>query len=226
MDVSLPYFIPVPFGLGTFGAFIRLHSPAENRTNLFDVAVSGPLAGLVVAIPTLVLGLRSSLFVPLETLPPESFPQEPMVHSSLLFATVLRLTVGPIPEAHALQLSPLAFAAWLGIYVTALNLVPVGQLDGGHIISGMFGQRLSQRISLMAMWGLCLASFWLWPSLLLWCFVVFVMAGRSTPPLNDLTPLSAKRMIIGYLALLLLLSILLPAPEALLQPPQPQEGFI
>lgn len=214
MSVTPPYFIPAPLWLGTFGAFIKLQSPAENRNNLFDVAVAGPLAGLIVAIPALMIGLHQSMLVPgAFAVDTDGIP----VASSVLFALISRLSFGSfLNGACLIQLSPLAFAGWLGLYVTALNLMPIGQLDGGHIMHALFGSRMGERISRAAMWGLFLLAVFVVPSLLLWAFIVFLIAGRkAAPPLDDMTPLLPRRRLLGYLAFLLFLAIILPLPHAL-----------
>lgn len=219
IHVTPPFFIPVPFALGTFGAFIQMKSPTENRRALFDVAVAGPLAGLVVAIPALWFGLQESEVV----VPPEG--QElrlitqygTTVRSSILFALTAKLA---LPEAMqtgcTVSLSPLAFAGWLGLLVTALNLLPIGQLDGGHMARSMFGHRIGGMIGSVAMWSLFLLAIFVWPALLLWAVIVFFIAGRGTPPLNDLTTLNAGRQLLGAFTFLLLVLILAPVPAALL----------
>ena len=217
MDVTPPYFIPVPFGLGTFGAFIQMRSPPANRKALFDVAVAGPLAGLVIAIPALLLGLRfSSITAGGDGTVSHGFLHGATVGSSILFTVLTKLSLGDAARYGALvQLSPLAFAGWLGLFITALNLLPVGQLDGGHITRAMFGSRVGQTISSVAMWSLFLLALFVWPGLMMWAVIVFLIAGRGTPPLNDLTPLDAGRMVVGYIAMLILILILAPMPHSL-----------
>jgi Zn-dependent protease len=215
MDVTPPYFIPVPFGLGTFGAFIQMRSPPANRKALFDVAVAGPLAGFAVAVPALFLGLRFSSIIPGADAT-VGFLHGATVGSSVLFTVLTKLSLGEGAQYGALvQLSPLAFAGWLGLFITALNLLPVGQLDGGHITRAMFGSRIGQVISSVAMWSLFLLALFVWPGLMMWAIIVFFIAGRGTPPLNDLTPLDAGRMAVGYLAILILILILAPMPHSL-----------
>jgi membrane-associated protease RseP (regulator of RpoE activity) len=232
MHVTLPYFIPVPFALGTFGAFIQMKSPAEDRRALFDVAVSGPLAGLAVAIPLLLFGLQTSTVVPGQvvggrlTSPNEPAPLEetapPVVRggtsvgSSLLLALLAKLAM---PEALrygcVIQFSPLAFAGWLGLFITGLNLMPIGQLDGGHTVRSLFGHRVGRVISSVALWSLLLLGLFVWRGLLMWAIIAFFIAGNPTPPLNDLTPLTSGRRLLGYATLGLLLLILVPLPPEL-----------
>ena len=217
MDVTPPYFIPVPFGLGTFGAFIQMRSPPANRKALFDVAVAGPLAGLVIAVPALLIGLRfSSITAGSDGAVSHGFLHGATVGSSILFTVLTKLSLGDAaPYGALVQLSPLAFAGWLGLFITALNLLPVGQLDGGHITRAMFGSRVGQTISGVAMWSLFLLALFVWPGLMMWALIVFLIAGRGTPPLNDLTTLDAGRLAVGYLAMMILILILAPMPHSL-----------
>ena len=215
--VTPPYFIPVPFALGTFGAFIQMKSPTGNRRALFDVAVAGPLAGLVVAIPALLIGLGQSTVVL------DAAQEGAMGHmggasagSSIVLAAAAKLTLGDALQAgHVLKLSPLAFAGWLGLFVTALNLLPVGQLDGGHIARSLFGGRGGRTISTLSLWSMFLLALFVWPGLFLWVILIFFIAGRGVPPLDDLTPINPGRRWLGYAAFAVLLAILLPVPHAL-----------
>jgi membrane-associated protease RseP (regulator of RpoE activity) len=214
MRVTLPYFIPVPFGLGTFGAFIQLKSPAENRRALFDVGVAGPLAGLVFAIPALWIGLQYS-----RLLAPEDVSDHLHggieVGSSALLALVSKLALGDtLVEGHRLLLHPLAFAGWLGLLVTALNLLPIGQLDGGHLADAMFGRARSAAIGTAALMALFFLGLFVWSGLLTWAFIVyFIAGGKGIPPLNDVSRLGAGRLAIGAFAFILLFLILAPVPH-------------
>lgn len=220
IHVTPPYFIPVPFALGTFGAFIQMKSPTHSRKALFDVAVAGPLAGLVIAVPALLIGLQNSEVV---TGGMEYENNMLISHhgtsvgSSLMLAAIAKVAM---PEALqsgcTVRLSPLAFAGWLGLIVTALNLIPVGQLDGGHIVRAMFGSRVGGTIGTIAMWTLFLLALFVWPALLMWAIIVFFIAGRGVPPLNDVTPISFGRRLVGYFALAILVLILAPVPHSLM----------
>ena len=216
MRVTLPYFIPVPFALGTFGAFIRLLSPSPSRRALFDVGVAGPLAGLAFAIPALLIGLPLSTTVSTDV-------SGPGLHlgtdagSSILFSALASIA---IPESmaagHVIVLHPLAFAGWLGLLVTALNLIPVGQLDGGHIADAMFGQRSGATIGTVAMVTLVLLGLFVWSGLLYWAFIAFFIAGgKGLPPLNDVSALDVRRQAVGIFSFALLVAILLPVPHGL-----------
>lgn len=220
IHVTPPYFIPVPMALGTFGAFIQMRSPVQDRRALFDVAVAGPLAGLAIAVPALLVGLQSSTVIA-SGAPTAGVASDAAmmggtsVGSSLLFALLAKLSIGPTLEyGHVLRLSPLAFAGWLGLLVTALNLLPIGQLDGGHMSSAMFGRRTSGAIGSIAMWTLLLLAVFVWPGLTMWAILVFFLAGTSVPPLNDLTPLTPNRRRIGYATFGILGLILAPLPHS------------
>lgn len=216
MNVTPPFFIPVPFGgIGTFGAFIQLRSPSERRRNLFDVAIAGPLAGLVVAIPALFLGLMQSRMLPV---PPEKslFLGLGPLESPLLMDWLARAALGEayLPGGY-LDLSPLARAGYLGLLLTMLNLLPIGQLDGGHIAHAMFGARTARMIgslTLMIMFavGVLLPV----PALVTWALIVYFIAGvRDVPPLDDITPIDSRRRALGALAFLILLTIATPSPQ-------------
>ena len=221
MKVTLPYFIPVPFALGTFGAFIQLLSPSNSRKTLFDVGVAGPLAGLVFAIPALFVGLTMSEVVtaPENAATPLISHHGVDVGSSVLLTAIAKLSMGDaVAYGHVLALHPLAFAGWLGLLVTALNLLPIGQLDGGHIADAMFGPRRSAAISSAALFTLFFLGIFVWSGLLFWAFIAWIIAGRKgLPPLNDITKLDLARFAVGVFTFMLLLSILIPIPHALWQ---------
>jgi membrane-associated protease RseP (regulator of RpoE activity) len=215
IKTTLPYFIPIPFFLGTFGAFIQIRSPIPHRKALFDVSIAGPLAGLVITIPLFIWGLYHSPIVPLSErsgmLNFDSFTPT----FSLLITLLSKLTLGSALNAKtAIDLHPVAVAGYLGLIVTAFNLMPVGQLDGGHIAHAMFGQRTSMAIGQVARLCMLLLSF-LEPGLLLWAMILFLMPLNDEPALNDVTELNNVRDILGLIAIGLLLAIVLPAPRML-----------
>ncbi len=215
MRVTPPYFIPVPFALGTFGAFIQMRSPAESRRALFDVAVAGPLAGLAVALPALYFGLKTSTVVPAGASVFEGL-RGSMSQASILMSFLVHASLGePMGARDAIQLSPLAFAGWLGLLITALNLIPVGQLDGGHIARSLFGTRVGGIVSSASMFSLFLLALFVWPGLMMWALFIFFAAGRGTPPLNDVTPLPIGRKLLAACAFVLLALILIPMPEGM-----------
>jgi Zn-dependent protease len=216
IQVTPPYFIPVPFALGTFGAFIRIRGSVENRRALFDVAVAGPLAGLLFAIPALLIGLPMSKVIIGNAI--QGFSQSGVeIGSSFMMAVLSKLALGPaIAEGHRLILHPLAFAGWLGLLLTTLNLLPIGQLNGGHIAHALFGYRRGYAISIVALVSLFFLAFFVWPGLLIWAVIAFFIAGaRDALAANDVTPLDPSRQALGYFALALLALILMPVPHSL-----------
>jgi Zn-dependent protease len=216
IKVTPPFFIPIPFALGTFGAFIKIKSLTPNRRALFDVAVAGPLAGLVFAIPALLIGLRFSQVMPENV--PESFGRVGVnISSSVLMACLAKISLGAsVLEGQRLFLHPLAFAGWLGLIVTALNLLPIGQLDGGHISHALFGSRNAHSVSMVALASLFFFALFVWTGLMFWAFIVFFIAGtHDAPAANDVTPLGPPRKALACFAFLLLLLIIVPVPRAL-----------
>jgi len=213
---TLPYFIPIPIFLGTFGAFIQMRSPIPHRKALFDVAIAGPLGGLIVALPILWWGLSLSDVVPLvddKTTMMSFDALDPRF--SLFLAVISKLAMGAtLIEGTAIDLHPLVIAGYIGIIVTALNLMPVGQLDGGHIIHAMLGQRVGAIVGQIARLFLLVLSYWQ-RYLLLCAIILLLMPAMDEPALNDVTELDNRRDLWGIVSLALLLLIILPAPKFL-----------
>jgi membrane-associated protease RseP (regulator of RpoE activity) len=209
VDVTPPYFIPAPMGLGTFGAFIQIKSLIKSRRAVFDIGVGGPLAGLVVALPLLYFGLRQ---VPPEAAAGLAIPTT----SSPFFVLMYELANGAAPTGAIVTLSPIASAAWIGIFVTALNLVPVGQLDGGHIAYALLGQRRARLAGVVTVGLMIVLGMLVWPGLLTWALLIALLAGFShRPALDDVTPPDGRRVALGVLTLLLPIVVLLPLPLVL-----------
>jgi membrane-associated protease RseP (regulator of RpoE activity) len=207
MRATLPYFIPIPFSpLGTFGAVIKMESPIKDRKMLFDVGISGPLAGLVVSIVALVVGLRLSEV----TVPPPGAPIMSL-GTGILVDWITDLVLGPLPDHLMVILHPIAFAGWFGIFVTAMNLIPISQLDGGHVGYAFFGKAHRWVVALILM-GLLLMGL-LWTGWLFWGFFILIFGGlRHPPPLNDITPLDTKRKLLAVLSFALLFLLGTPRP--------------
>ena len=212
---TLPYFIPLPFAFGTFGAYIQMRSPSPTRKALFDVGIAGPLAGFIVTLPILIWGLMQSELVPL--------PEQPNLIStsafnpkfSLGFTLIARLIFGgTLSLESAINLHPVAVAGWLGLIVTALNLMPVGQLDGGHIVHAMYGQRVGIIVGQISRLLVLLLAF-VQPFLLFWGILLLFMPVADEPALNDVSELDNWRDGLGLLALALLVVIILPVPNGL-----------
>jgi membrane-associated protease RseP (regulator of RpoE activity) len=213
VNVTLPYFIPVPIGLGTFGAFIQMKSLIKSRRAVFDIGIAGPLAGLVVAVPLLYIGLADATSIPA--------PQEPFgVHtrSSLLLAMLYQAAHGGDLGVAAVTLSPVAYAGWIGLFVTALNLLPVGQLDGGHVAYALFGRRHATRVSVLVVVLMVGLGLFVWPGLLMWALIVSLLAGFAhMPALDDVTPPDVTRFALGAVALVLPILIMMPMPGMLVE---------
>jgi membrane-associated protease RseP (regulator of RpoE activity) len=207
ITVTLPYFIPAPVGLGTFGAFIKMKSPVADRRALFDVGIAGPLAGLCVALPAIVMGLRWSDLITTGSAGHAGIA----LGTPLMFSLLQWLTLGPIPEGGDVLLHPVAFAGWIGLFVTALNLLPIGQLDGGHIAYALVGRhhRKVAFFSLLALIGMGITY---WPGWLFWASLSLILGLKHPPPLNDVTQLDGRRRLVGFASLLLLLSVITPSP--------------
>ncbi|MEX2224256.1 MAG: site-2 protease family protein [Candidatus Rokuibacteriota bacterium] len=210
-SVSLPFFIPAPppiFLFGTMGAVIRMRSPARDRNSLFDIAVAGPLAGLVVAVPALLLGLSWSRVGMV-------LPDQGAITfgDSLLMRLLTWMVFGPIPPGMDVYVHPVALAGWVGLFVTALNLFPVGQLDGGRIAYALVGpwhRRVSiiTFVGLLALGAVFRSANWV----VFGALVLLLMGFHHAPPLDDLTPLSRRRYALGLFCLLLLIALIPPVP--------------
>ncbi len=203
---TLPYFIPAPTLVGTFGAFIRIRERIVDRRALMDIGASGPLAGFIVAIPVLVYGVYTSKFVPTKEVVAGI-----RLGSSLILKLVVYLIHGSPPPQMELYLSPMAFAAWLGLFVTSLNLLPIGQLDGGHIAYALWGER-AYRIYRIVLLGLIPLGFF-WLGWLFWALLVMFILGVRHPPLiNPDAPLGASRTAVGYICLAIFVLTFTPVP--------------
>jgi len=211
--VTLPYFIPLPFGFfGTLGAFIQLREPMRNRKVLFDVGAAGPLAGLVLAVPILLIGLATSH---LEPLPNEAYILE---GNSLIYAGAKYVVFGELlPNGDQdVFINQLAKAGWTGLFVTGLNLIPLGQLDGGHVALTLWGRRVRQ-LYLPLMAGFValslLNSMWL-----LWTALLFFLGRIYAVPLDSVTPLDKRRRWLAYLALAIFVLVFVPNPLQIVEP--------
>lgn len=212
---TLPYFIPMPFFLGTFGAFIQMRSPVPNRKALFDISIAGPFAGFLASLPFLIWGLINSDVVPMDDEARLLNTDALNPSHSILIALVSKLTLGSeLTSNMAIDLHPVAVAGFLGIIVTALNLMPVGQLDGGHIVHAMFGQKTAMVIGQIARLLLLLLSL-IQSEYLLWAIYLIFVRLTDEPALNDVTELDNKRDIFGLLAIALLILIVLPLPQTI-----------
>jgi membrane-associated protease RseP (regulator of RpoE activity) len=206
-----PYFLPAPFTLtGTLGAFIRIKSRIPDRVALFDIGVAGPIAGFVVAVPALFIGLWLSRLDRL----PEQMPEGFTLGEPLLFQFAQWLIWGPAAEGYALNIHPMAFAAWFGLLATALNLFPVSQLDGGHISYAVLGRRSTIVTIVMIGVAILLAftsmSWIVWTVLLI--AMIAAMGPHHPPTLDDERTLGRGRLVLAAVAMLILIVCFTPAP--------------
>jgi len=207
MDVTLPYFLPAPPPLiiGTFGAFIRMKSPARNRRALLYIGAAGPIAGFCVALPAMIYAYATASVVPVTPSPGSFSLAEP-----LLLQFIGRAILGPIQEGHAIHLSSVGLAAWFGIFVTVLNLLPMGQLDGGHIIYAMLGPYARYVSWAVVCLLLVLGFFFLgW---FVWAVLGWLTSRRPQLVLDPSTPLDRRSFVIAGIALVIFVLCFMPIP--------------
>jgi membrane-associated protease RseP (regulator of RpoE activity) len=208
VPASLPYFIPMPLSpIGTMGAVIVMAPGKGDRRTLFDIAVSGPLAGLVPALLFCLLGLRWSDVVQLSGQPVGLKLGEPII-----FKLMAYLTFGPLAKGEDIALHPVAFAGWVGIFITALNLIPIGQLDGGHILYALLlrrAGRVAQVLLAAAMIAIVVWGYWGWTLMIA---LLMLMGPIHPPTANDNMPLGTGRTILGWASLLFVLVGFTPMP--------------
>lgn len=207
IDVSLPYFIPAPSTIGTFGAVIRMRSAIPNRRALVDVGVSGPLAGFVLAVAASVIGLAMSPVAPVQTVSSGALT----LGDSLLFKLLGYLVAGPVPPGYDVVLTPVAFAGWIGLFVTALNLMPFGQLDGGHVLFALSPgiHDLLRRIRIPL---LLLLGFTLWSGWYVWAVLLFFLGGGHPYPDVMETRLGPLRTALAVFSLVVFVLCVIPSP--------------
>lgn len=234
-NVTLPYFIPFPFSLfGTMGAFIRLKEPPRNKRILLDIGIAGPLAGLVVAIPVLLYGLSLSTIEPIRLPPGQGLLLE---GNSILYLLSKYVVFGqflPAPQSYGgvppllywlryyftsqplpiggmdVWIHPVAWAGWAGLLVTALNLIPAGQLDGGHVIYVLVGKRAKLLVPFI-LGGLVLLGF-VWQGWWLWAFLILMLGRVYAEPLDQITALDPPRKAVAVLGLIVFILVFTPVP--------------
>ena len=194
---TLPYFIPFPNLIGTLGAFIKIRSPFQNRKALFDVGIAGPIAGFIVAVPALMISLPHSKVVAVN---PESM--QLVLGEPLIFQLIAKSFHVTPPPGMDIILHPVAFAAWVGFFATALNLLPSGQLDGGHIVYSLFGghHRIVSKAFVFVMIPVGMI-FWTW--WILWAVIPLVLGLNHPPTMDNSLPLGLGRKIISVIGLVI-----------------------
>jgi len=209
MDVTLPYFIPAPPPfLGTFGAIIRMKSPPLHRRALLHIGAAGPIAGFCVAVPAMIYAYATSTVMPTATDMGGIYLAEP-----LLLQIIGYLVVGPLPSGMSLVINSVGFAAWFGLLVTVFNLLPIGQLDGGHILYALLG-RQARYISWVVIGALLVLGL-AWPGWILWAFLGWLSGRRQPTVLDQHAPLGRYSQVIAGVALAIFVLCFMPIPITL-----------
>jgi membrane-associated protease RseP (regulator of RpoE activity) len=217
VDASAPFFLPAPLPItGTLGAFIRIRQPIPSKRALFDIGIAGPIAGFIVAVPLLLVGMYLSRVVVL----PEQFEGAVLeLGEPLLFKAAAWLTFGAVPEGSTVNMHPVAFAAWFGLLATALNLFPIGQLDGGHIAYAVLG-RWSTHLTL-AMVACLIGLVFVSSSWLVWAVLtvgMLLLIGPRHPPVwDEHLPLDRTRLWLAGFAVVMFVLCFTPAPIQLVE---------
>ncbi len=217
IDASLPFFLPIPISIfGTLGAFIRIREPIPEKRMLFDIGIAGPIAGFVVAVPALLIGIAMSRLAP--DYNPADLPPGFISYSlgePLLFKAAAWLFWGTPPAGYSVNMHPIAFGAWFGLLATALNLSPIGQLDGGHISYSVLGSRGSTYVTFATVaiaiaLGFYAQSWIVWSGLMVVMLVVF--GPRHPRVFDEATPLDRRRLLLACFALLMFILCFTPSP--------------
>lgn len=207
-----PYFIPGPwpgnfiFGIGTFGAFIRMKSPIVKKNALLDIGAAGPIAGFVMSILAVIIGLQSSRIVEMEAGRSLFRLGDPIIFSAI--ASILGKSP---PAGFDIALNSVAFAGWIGFFVTSLNLLPIGQLDGGHIAYALLGQK-QRYVSIAMIFVLIVLGTTGWAGWLVWAVLTAALGVRHPPTMDEAAPLDFKHQLVGWGSLLLFILTFMPTP--------------
>jgi membrane-associated protease RseP (regulator of RpoE activity) len=206
---SLPYFLPIPpiipsFNIGTFGALIHSRDPMPNKKALFDVGMAGPVAGFLVAVPITAVGIATAKIVPI--IPLESLPAGETVFGSSFLIDLLSWGILDIPQGFTIDMNPILFAGWVGLLITSINLLPAGQLDGGHIFRAVLGEK-QKYAGWIAIFIMIFTGWWFFAFI-----IIFMMGMMHPPPLNDDTELDIRRKMLFLVAIAMLLLCFIPYP--------------
>ncbi|MDA8168491.1 MAG: site-2 protease family protein [Nitrospiraceae bacterium] len=204
-EATLPYFIPAPTLIGTFGAVIKMKSPILSRRALIDIGASGPVMGFIFSIIASVVGLLHSRVA--------AVPQGGgiVLGDSLIFYVLSKSVIGTVPAGRELVLNPIAFAGWIGFFVTSLNLLPVGQLDGGHVAYAFLGP-LHRFTSALVVAVLAVLGLFFWKGWLIWAALMLVLGLRHPPVYSWERPLDRGRKYMGILSLVIFIVTFTPMP--------------
>jgi membrane-associated protease RseP (regulator of RpoE activity) len=206
IDATLPYFVPAPTLIGTLGAFIKIKSPITRKRQLFDIGAAGPLVGFALALPALVVGLSLSKIA----LPPRG--EGALVFGEpLIFKLIARLLFADIPPGHVILPHPVAFAGWVGVLVTAFNLFPMGQLDGGHIFFAMVGRK-AVTVAKVFLGAFVIMGVFFWVGWFVWALLILLLGLKHPRVADEDVPLSPGRKAVGVLMVLIFVISFIPAP--------------
>ncbi len=236
--ITPPYFIPVPppFIAGTMGAFIRIKSQITSKRALFDIGVAGPIAGIIAAVPVLIIGIKLSQIVPVQDI-----GETDVIHlgDSLIFSFFVSMIHGTIDEGFDIYLHPAAFAGWIGLFVTALNLIPSGQLDGGHIVYSLFNKKIHSLVSKISIVVIIILGmgtepvvnllssynidlnlpeyllFQGWLGWIIWAFLLVLMGTMHPPTIYEEEDIGTNRKIVAVITLLIFLGSFMLVPFSL-----------
>jgi Zn-dependent protease len=206
IDATLPFFIPAPTLIGTLGAFIKIKAPITRRKQLFDIGIAGPLTGFVLALPALVYGLSLSKIV-------AAIPREDAWRfgEPLVLKLIGGLMFRHVPPQSELLLHPVAFAGWVGILITAFNLFPVGQLDGGHVSYALLGER-ARPLARILLGVFVIMGVFFWVGWIVWALVILLLGFKHPQLRGDPESLSPARQILGVVIFLIFVLSFIPAP--------------
>lgn len=206
LEATLPYFIPAPTLVGTLGAFIRIRSPITRKSQLFDIGLAGPLTGFFLSLPAIIYGLANSKLVP-------SLPQEGTIYfgEPLLLKGLERIIFGRVSERYDIVLHPVGVAGWVGLLITAFNLFPVGQLDGGHIAYALLGHR-SRKLGRLVLGLFILMGIFLWIGWFVWAALILVLGLKHPQVADELEKLSPGRRVLGWVAVIIFILSFIPDP--------------
>jgi membrane-associated protease RseP (regulator of RpoE activity) len=206
IEASLPYFIPAPTLFGTFGAVIKMKSPITTKNALIDIGASGPIAGFIISVIATIIGLSFS-----RIMPAHDIANVISLGDSLLFKGLTRVILGAVPDNQDVYLHPVALAGWIGFFVTSLNLIPIGQLDGGHILYALLGDKHAV-ISKLLVGVMFIMGFLLWDGWIIWGVLLIILGFKHPPIVYSEIPLDPKRKIIGWISLAIFVLTFTPVP--------------
>ena len=206
VSATLPYFIPAPTIVGTFGAVIKMRPPIPDRRSLIDIGASGPIGGFLIAIIAVIIGLGLS-----EVKLAEELQEGISLGNSLLFYMLTKIVLNIESDAYSVLLHPVAFAGWVGLLVTSLNLLPIGQLDGGHITYALLGEK-HEKVSKLMLPLLIVLGILLWSGWIIWALLMVLFGYKHPPVLYPQIQLDRKRKLVGWIALIIFILTFTPVP--------------